>query len=66
MASLTDTLEDITLFRGMSEDDMRRWHVEFERLSPRAHQDFLESLGLEDGEVTRIREWSRAEAGTSD
>ncbi len=44
---------------GLSEDDMGRWHQEFERLTPEAHQDFLESLGLEDDEIARIREWSR-------
>ena len=44
---------------GMSDEDMGRWHVEFERLSPEAHQDFLESLGLEDDEIARIRAWSR-------
>ncbi len=44
---------------GLSDDDMARWHVEFERLSPQAHQDFLESLGLGDEEIDRIREWSR-------
>jgi DNA-binding transcriptional MerR regulator len=44
---------------GMGEEDMRRWHVEFERLSPEAHQDFLESLGLEAAEIARIRRWSR-------
>jgi len=43
---------------GLSQEDMRRWHVEFERLSPQAHQDFLESLGIEDQEVTRIRGWA--------
>ncbi len=44
---------------GLSDDDMHRWHVEFERLSPAAHQDFLESLGLGTEEVARIREGSR-------
>jgi DNA-binding transcriptional MerR regulator len=43
---------------GLTEEDMRRWHVEFERLSPEAHQDFLESLGIGDEEVSRIRRWS--------
>ncbi|MFO0552482.1 MAG: hypothetical protein U0271_29100 [Polyangiaceae bacterium] len=38
---------------------MHRWHVEFERLSPEAHRDFLESLGLPHAEVARIRDWSR-------
>jgi DNA-binding transcriptional MerR regulator len=52
---------------GMSEEDMRRWHVEFERLSPEAHQDFLESLGMGDEEVSRIRRWSEAaQSGRSD
>ena len=43
---------------GLSDEDMRRWHVEFERLSPEAHRDFLESLGIDDDEVARIRDWS--------
>jgi len=44
---------------GLSDDDMRRWHVEFERMSPGAHQDFLQSLGLPADQIERIREWSR-------
>ena len=47
---------------GLSDDDMLRWHVEFERLTPQAHQDFLESLGLEDEEIAGIRERSRQAA----
>lgn len=47
---------------GLSDDDMCRWHVEFERLSPAAHQDFLESLGLEDDEIASIREGSRTDS----
>jgi DNA-binding transcriptional MerR regulator len=47
---------------GLSEDDMRRWHVEFEASAPEAHQDFLESLGISADEVARIRRWSREEA----
>jgi DNA-binding transcriptional MerR regulator len=52
----------VTILRatGMGEEDMRRWHVEFERFSPEAHQDFLESLGLGAEEIARIRGWSRA------
>jgi DNA-binding transcriptional MerR regulator len=45
---------------GMDDEDMRRWHVEFERHSPEAHQDFLESLGIDHAEIVRIREWSRS------
>jgi len=48
---------------GFDEAGMRRWHVEFERLSPEAHQDFLESLGLDDAEIGEIRAASRVGAG---
>lgn len=44
---------------GLDEADMKRWHVEFERLSPDAHQEFLESLAIEPEEIGRIREWAR-------
>jgi len=46
---------------GLSDEDMDRWHVEFERLSPEAHQDFLESLGFDEEAIVRIRQWSKAE-----
>jgi DNA-binding transcriptional MerR regulator len=45
---------------GLDDAAMHRWHVEFERMSPKAHQDFLESVGLPRTEVTRIR---RASSG---
>ena len=44
---------------GMSDRDMRRWHVEFERMAPEAHQDFLESLGIPKKEILAIRKWAR-------
>jgi DNA-binding transcriptional MerR regulator len=40
---------------GMDDAEMARWHDEFERQSPEAHRDFLESLGLQPGEIRRIR-----------
>jgi len=40
---------------GMTDEDMSDWHAAFERQSPLAHQDFLESLGLADAEISRIR-----------
>lgn len=49
---------------GLDDDDMRRWHVEFERLSPEAHQEFLESLGIEAVEIAEIRRWSRSETAS--
>ncbi|HLP02436.1 MAG TPA: MerR family transcriptional regulator [Opitutaceae bacterium] len=47
---------------GLDEKDRDRWHAEFEKLSPEAHQDFLESLGLPADEIAAIRHWS-ARAG---
>lgn len=46
---------------GMSEDGMRKWHSEFERNFPDAHQDFLESLGIPKEEITVIRKFSAGE-----
>ena len=44
---------------GLDDAGMKNWHVEFEKTSPEAHQDFLESLGIEKKEVAAIRDWSR-------
>lgn len=44
---------------GMDEAEMHRWHQAFERQSPEAHRDFLESLGLPASEIRRIRLASR-------
>ncbi len=51
----------ITLLRaaGLDDDGMDKWHQEFERFSPRLHQEFLEGLGITDSEIEKIREWSR-------
>jgi hypothetical protein len=46
---------------GFSEDDMRRWHAEFERAAPGEHQEFLEFLHIPAEELGRIRAWSRGE-----
>lgn len=45
---------------GMSEDDMLKWHAEFEKNFPEAHQDFLESLGISKDEIAMIRKLSGA------
>lgn len=45
---------------GLDDADMERWHAEFERLAPEAHQDFLESLGIGAAEIASIRARSRA------
>jgi DNA-binding transcriptional MerR regulator len=44
---------------GLDDNAMHRWHVEFERMAPQAHQDFLESLGLPKVDIARIRRGSR-------
>ena len=44
---------------GLDEDGMKNWHIEFERTSPEAHQDFLESIGIANAEITSIQGWSK-------
>ena len=50
---------------GFTDDDMHRWHRQFEKSAPREHQEFLEFLHIPAEEVQSIREWSRKpEAGS--
>jgi DNA-binding transcriptional MerR regulator len=44
---------------GLSDEDMRRWHGEFERAAPEDHREFLEYLHIPGSEIETIREWSR-------
>ncbi len=44
---------------GLDEAARNKWHAEFERLAPDAHQDFLESLGIPAREIALIRKYSR-------
>lgn len=44
---------------GFSDDDMRRWHVDFEAEAPAAHGAFLRSLGLPSREAAAIRRWAK-------
>jgi DNA-binding transcriptional MerR regulator len=44
---------------GLSEDDMHRWHKEFEKAAPDDHDEFLRYLKIPAKEVDRIRQWSR-------
>ncbi len=44
---------------GFTEDDMARWHREFERAAPEDHQAFLSYLHIAPEEIRSIREWSR-------
>ncbi len=43
---------------GFTEEQMDRWHKEFERAAPEEHQQFLESLHIPADEVKSIRKWS--------
>lgn len=44
---------------GFVEDDMRRWHKQFEQQAPEEHQQFLEYLQIPEEEIGKIRAWSR-------
>jgi DNA-binding transcriptional MerR regulator len=54
----------VTIMRnaGLSEDDMHRWHAEFEKSAPAEHQEFLEFLHIPADEIRAIRDWSRKQA----
>jgi len=43
---------------GFSEEDMQRWHKEFEKSAPEEHQEFLEFLHIPGEEIRTIRHWS--------
>ena len=43
---------------GFTDEQMRRWHMEFEKSAPEEHQEFLEFLHIPAGEIQSIREWS--------
>jgi DNA-binding transcriptional MerR regulator len=45
---------------GLSEEDMRQWHIEFERLAPEKHRKFLEFLCIPEDEILSIRSWAAA------
>ena len=44
---------------GLSEDQMHRWHTEFEHAAPDEHQEFLEFLHIPAAEIKTIRDQSR-------
>jgi MerR family transcriptional regulator, thiopeptide resistance regulator len=54
-----DRWVEIMQAAGFTEQDMRNWHVQFEKMEPEAHQEFLESLSIKTAEIQKIREWSR-------
>jgi MerR family transcriptional regulator, thiopeptide resistance regulator len=44
---------------GFSDEQMNRWHAEFERSAPEEHQEFLEFLHIGPAEIKTIRDKSR-------
>lgn len=46
---------------GFTEQDMHRWHRQFEKSAPADHEEFLKFLNIPAGEIGQIREWSRKE-----
>jgi DNA-binding transcriptional MerR regulator len=48
---------------GFTDDDMHRWHAEFEKSAPQEHEEFLTFLHIPAEEIRSIREWSRKGAG---
>ena len=49
---------------GFTDDDMHRWHAQFEQSAPAEHQEFLEFLHIPAEEARSIREWSRKAVST--
>lgn len=43
---------------GITEEQMHKLHVEFEKADPAGHQGFLEFLGIPPAEIASIRDWS--------
>ncbi|MDJ0623200.1 MAG: MerR family transcriptional regulator [Desulfocapsaceae bacterium] len=46
---------------GFSDDDMKKWHIRFERMAPLKHETFLKHLGISTKEREEIRSWAEAE-----
>ncbi|MBI4876835.1 MAG: MerR family transcriptional regulator [Acidobacteria bacterium] len=54
-----DKLVSIMRAAGLTEEDMNRFHVEFEKSAPAEHQEFLEFLRIPAEEIATIRQESR-------
>ncbi len=52
-----DTWVAVLRASGLDRAARRRWHIEFERLAPGAHRDFLGSLGFSHDDIEAIRAW---------
>jgi len=54
-----DQWTEVLRASGLDEKGMEDWHKQFEEIKPEAHQLFLQSLGIDDDEIKRIRAWSQ-------
>jgi len=50
-----DRWVEIMRATGFSDDDMVKWHQNFEKMEPEEHQIFLETLGIDSEEIKEIR-----------
>jgi DNA-binding transcriptional MerR regulator len=55
-----DKFVSIMRAAGFTEDEMHRWHREFEKAAPAEHQEFLEFLHIPADEIAKIRDWSKS------
>jgi hypothetical protein len=44
---------------GITEEQMKRLHAEFEKTAPQEHEEFLQFLHIPPAEIAQIRESSR-------
>jgi hypothetical protein len=51
---------EIMTAAGFTDEAKHNWHRQFEKIEPQAHQEFLESLGIDPDEIAKIRQWSRS------
>lgn len=56
----TDTWTTMFKDAGLSTEEMRRWHADFERMSPDEHVQFLKGLHMPEKEISTIRSWAGA------
>lgn len=54
-----DRWVDLLARAGFSEEDMQRWHRDFEASAPESHERFLRALGIPAVEIRQIRSWAR-------
>jgi DNA-binding transcriptional MerR regulator len=56
-ARVLDKQQWVAILRqaGLDDEAMCQWHMAFERMSPEAHEDFLESLGIDARQIADIR-----------